>query len=349
MENNYFVLIDKKSKITLERFHVCTWEFSNNSALIEFGGEIKLPQDITDDKIDVLIYVPWLSKKHQIHDLYDRLKDSENCRFIFNDSVSENIFLDDGKKKHGVIQKFASRSTLCITPITIDRDDNDHLVKVTIKLNYIKTYSAYKETSIYFRFYIETEITLLSTRKKGLTRSSIIYDFKINEKRNLPFESGLDFSQYKLCPISSCFLFNILPNSYNVTFFENNALKNIRTLEFESFKKYINDKRVKNNELVVVFNKKTSNDGYAFFSMFSKERIGAGQLSLAVLVNLICGILLFFPGYRQTIDQTPLSTLLLNLPLELYIAIFLTLAILAYFIWPFIINASRWIKSYLNF
>ena len=35
MENNYFIFTEKDIKIELERFHICTWEFKNSSALYE--------------------------------------------------------------------------------------------------------------------------------------------------------------------------------------------------------------------------------------------------------------------------------------------------------------------------
>ena len=75
------------------------WEFKNNSALIEFGGEITNPYEIVDKKINLMIYIPWITDKHEIIDLYEKLKESENSRFIFNDSVSSNIFLDEGRKE----------------------------------------------------------------------------------------------------------------------------------------------------------------------------------------------------------------------------------------------------------
>lgn len=86
----------------------------------------------------------------------------------------------------------------------------------------------------------------------------------------MPENSKLDLRTHSLCTINSCFYFNILPNSYDLTFFDATALKNIRTLEDEPFKKYILDKRVKKDELVVVFNKKDKKRKLRlFFRIFS--------------------------------------------------------------------------------
>lgn len=339
MENNYFIFTKKSKEIPLERFHICTWEFKNNSALIEFGGEITNPYEIADRKINLMIYIPWITDKHEIIDLYEKLKESENSRFIFNDSVSSNIFLDEGQKRNGVIHKFANRNPLCISPITTSINEKNKIVSIDIDLKHLHNIEQIENTSVYFRFYIEPNINLLSTRKTGISHSTIIYDLKINERRNFPDNIEIDIKEMSLCRIKSCFFFNILPNSYDLTFFDSGSLKNIRTLEFDSFKKYLGDNRFKENELVVVFNKKEDKSSYAFFSIFSKERIGAGQFALAVLVNLICGILLFIPSFRKSLNITFFSIdLWKSLPLEVYISISIGLIIVGYFIWPKIIS-----------
>lgn len=124
-----------------------------------------------------------------------------------------------------------------------------------------------------------------------------------------------------------------------MTFFDSSSLKNIRTLEFDSFKKYLGDNRVKQDELVVVFNKKKAQDSYAFFSIFSKERIGAGQFALAVLVNLVCAILLLIPTFREKYQASFFSKKLWqSLPFEVYLSIFIGLLIVGYFLWPRILS-----------
>ncbi|MBS2214010.1 hypothetical protein KEM09_21555 [Carboxylicivirga mesophila] len=346
MGNNYFIFTEKQSKIELERFHICTWEFKNNSALIEFGGEIKNAFDLNQEEIILKFYIPWISNNHVINDLYDKLKESENSRFIFNDSVSGHVFLDGGQKRNGVIQKFETRNPLCIIPIESSLNHSEKIVTVKINLRNLKKLNKIDDTSLYFRFYIEPKINFLSTRKTGISRSTIIYDLKLNERRNLPEEADIDLEELRLCRINSCFAFNILPNSYDLTFFDTSTLRNIRTLEFDSFKKYLGDNRVKKDELVVVFNKKKGQDSYAFFSIFSKERIGPGQFALAVLVNLVCAILLLIPTIREKYHASFFSKeLWQNLPFEVYLSIFIGLLIVGYFTWPRIVSTFISLRS----
>ena len=111
------------------------------------------------------------------------------------------------------------------------------------------------------------------------------------------------FEEKKFCTIKTCFLFNIIPNKYDITFFENRPLKSIRTLEYDLFKKYLPDSRVKKDDLIVIFNKKESPEdkefpSFSFFAIYSKEIIGMGQFAVAILINIFCGFLLFLLDHR---------------------------------------------------
>lgn len=349
MENSYFVFTTKSKPIIIERLHLCTWEFKDNSALVEFGAEIANIMGSSDESLTINFYVPWLTKKMIVSDLYDNLKESENSRFIFNDSVNSSQYLDDGKKRNGVIHHFESRSPLCIMPIQSTIDEKMNIVSITINLKSAKEVKLKEESNLYFRFYLKPDIQLISTRKSGVSRATIIYDIKINEKRNIPDSLIYSFQDIGLCEIKNCFCFNIIPNSYDLTFFDNSALKSLRTLEFDSFNKYLSYKQVKEKELVVVFNKKSQKESYNFFSIYSKERIGTGQFALAVLINLICGVLLFFPAYRKTYNYRFFtSDFWTNLPLEVFIALMTGIILISYFIWPSITNVFKSVTNKAN-
>lgn len=339
MENNFLIFTENKKSITLERFHICTWEFSNDSSLVEFGAEISKETIDIENDLRIDFFIPWITNKCEGKDLYDELEVSENSRFIFNDSIIETKYLDGGNtSKLGVIHKFRNRNELCIIPLKIEIKDK--IISVTLNL---KSYQKYKEEkpNIYFRFSIKPSIPYISIRKNGIGKSTIIYDIKINEKRNIPNNKIEYFSDKKNCEIKSCFLFNIVPNKYDLVFFDNSSLKNVRTLEYESFNKYLGDKRVKKDELIVVFNKKKNEDSYSFFSIYSMERIGMGQFALAILINIICGILLSFPSYRKEFkSELSFYDNLKVLP-EIYIAIVIIFFTFIYFIFPIIRNFSN--------
>ncbi|MDA3885138.1 MAG: hypothetical protein PF638_06035 [Candidatus Delongbacteria bacterium] len=179
MENNIFIYSPDEQDIKFERFHICVWEFRNGTSIIEIGGEIKHDCLTNLDQLSIYLYIPWINNNHKVIDLYDNLKNPENSRFIFNDSVIDTKSLDGGIGIGGVIHSFVSRDRLCILPIQPDDiiDSTNKIVKLS--LNSLKKSEG---ANVYFRFYIENDIKLLSTRKTGITHSTIIYDFKINEK-----------------------------------------------------------------------------------------------------------------------------------------------------------------------
>ncbi len=295
MENSFFIFTDKE-EIEIERFHICTWEFKDQKPLIEFGAEISKDSIEDKDSLCLSIYIPWFSKSYEIEDLYKNLSNFENSRFIFNDSIEHIDSLDGGKNRFGVIYTFKERKEkLCILPVNITK--SDCIISINLPLNKYKEIKNTKP-NIYFRFLIKPAIQKISTIIPGIGKSTIIYDIKINEQRNIPDDKIDLFEEKKFCTIKTCFLFNIVPNKYDITFFESAHLKNIRTLEYDSFKKYLADSRVKKDGLIVVFLKKNDLESYTFFNIFSKERIGTGQFAIAILINIFCGFLLFLPGYR---------------------------------------------------
>jgi hypothetical protein len=349
MENSFFIYTDKDNSLEIERFHICSWEFNNNSSLVEFGFEVS-KESLNKNSITIFLFIPWVEKSCETKDFYDRLSIPENSRFIFNDSVTSTDSLDGGRNKSGVIHKFSGRNELCILPSTIKIND-DKIISVT--LNFQPYQESESRPNIYFRFSIKPTVPYISMRKKGISKSTIIYDTKINERRNIPDDKVAYFIDKSLCKIKNCFCFNIIPNKYDIVFFDNSSLKNVRTLEYESFNKYLGDKRVKKDELLVVFNKKQNAESFSFFSIYSMERIGPGQFALAILINIVCGILLFVPAYRKSFSpELSFFQVWSKLPFEIILALLIALATLLYFVWPtfqsFLKKLKTWIANKLN-
>jgi hypothetical protein len=350
MENSFFIYTDKGKVVQIERFHLCSWEFSNNSSLVEFGFEIS-KGSITKDDLTIFLFIPWAEKSCKTQDLYEKLSVADNSRFIFNDSISATKYLKSNTNNLGVIHTFSGRNELCILPAEIKINEGN-IVSVTLDLKLYREYHQADKPNVYFRFWIEPTVPFISMRKKGVSKSTIIYDIKVNERRNIPENKTKYFDDKEFCKVKYCYSFNILPNKYDIVFFDNASLKNVRTLEYDSFNKYLGDKRVKKDELIVVFNKKEVTgfdervvaESFSFFSIYSMERIGTGQFALAILINIICGVLFFIPSYRKSINtDLTLSTI----PIEIYIALGMALLTFFYFIWPTIQNT--WSKVLVLF
>ena len=311
MENSFFIYSGKGDAVQIERVHICSWEFDNNSSLVEFGFEIA-KESITKENLKIFLFIPWAEKSCETKDLYDKLSVADNSRFIFNDSISATKYLKTNTNNSGVIHTFSGRNELCVLPADL-KINEDKVVSATLNLKAYREYAQGSKPNVYFRFWIKPTVPFISMRKKGVSRSTIIYDIKVNERRNIPDNKTEYFNDQEFCRIKYCFSFNILPNKYDIVFFDNSSLKNVRTLEYESFNKYLGDKRVKKDELIVVFNKKEVAESFSFFSIYSMERIGTGQFALAILINIICGVLFFVPGYKNSINA---SLTLSNLPIE---------------------------------
>ncbi len=255
MDNSYFIYSNDDQNIDIERFHNCTWEFDNNSSLVEFGFEISANSIQNRNNLSLTHILPWCTEKCEVKDLYDGLKDADNSRFIFNDTVSGTDSLNDRSSNLGVIYKFNGRNVLCILPVTLDKTVSGR-IKIDVNLSNYNNYNTTPKPNIYFRFYVKPKMPFISTRKNGIAKSTIIYDIKINERRNIPHDILNELTSKDFCRVKHCFCFNILPNSYEIVFFDNTSLKNVRNLEFNSFNRYLGDTRIKKDELIVVFNKK---------------------------------------------------------------------------------------------
>jgi len=347
MENSFFIYTRKDNTIQIERFHICSWEFNNNSSLVEFGLEIS-KESIKNDNLTISLSIPWVEKSCETKDLYEKLSIADNSRFIFNDSISATKYLKPNTNNSGVIHTFSGRNELCVLPADI-KIGEDKIVTATLNLKAYREYNQESKPNIYFRFWIKPSVPFISMRKKGVSKSTIIYDIKVNERRNIPDNKIEYFNDQEFCKIKYCFSFNILPNKYDIVFFDNASLKNVRTLEYESFNKYLGDKRVKKDELIVVFNKKQDSESFSFFSIYSMERIGPGQFALAILINIVCGVLLFIPAYRKSFEpELPFSQVWSNLPIEIFLALGVAITTLFYFIWPTIQNTFNKVISWFK-
>lgn len=345
MDNSFF-LRSKDSLVEIEKFHICTWEFNNNDSLIEFGIEIKSSglSDLTE--LILYLYVPWLEKGTAVTDSYNKLKSSDNSRFIFNDSVSRTESFDGGQNTQGIIHHFNEKGPLCILPVEFKSEYGKKKVQLKIDLKEYKKKG--KGVNAYVRIAIRPSIGSISTSKKGIGKSTIIYDIKLNEERNVPTKLIKEFKNTLPCKIDVCFCFHIVPNSFDITFLESEHIKSVRTLEFEPFKKYLDDEKLKKDELMVIFSKKRNEDNYSFFSIYTEERIGVGQFALAVLINIICGFLFALPNIKRGIpDNLSKKGILQNIPIEFYLALFLALAMLSYFFTPSIIRLYKKAKMYI--
>ena len=330
-----FQLLSTQAEISIERLHICTWEVGTHKPIIEFGLDINNDSINNLDRIDFSLYTPW--NINQCSDLFSEIKEEENARFIFNEAIDskENI---NGNPEFGVIHYFSNNTNLCILPIQISH--NSRKIDFSINLQHYKKHS--KKNNVYIRFYLIPDNDVISIQKNGIAKSTIIYDTKVNERRNIPTDFLTEITNLNYPKIVSCYNFNIVQINMVISF-EDKHLKSVRNLEYKSFSAYfrklIQDKKIKieNRELLVVFHKHSSEDStYSFFSIYTKEHFGLKQISIVLLLNLFCSFLFFSPSYRGRSynHNESIWNNFFDLPFELLLILLILLAATIYIFNP---------------
>lgn len=306
MINSFFVF--GKGNIEIERFHLCTWDLSNCNSFIEIGGEIERDKYIEKNEnriIELTIATPILSEitTDSIICLAKRLSQSENSKFIFNDSLKSWSEIQEDSR-NGVNLTFVEREELTILPIDIIKLNNKGYLTISIEI----PESAYKW--LYFRILIKTNSKTLAPPKKGIASSKYIFDIRINEQRNLSdiIHDEIKREHLNICNIKSYFCFHIIPNSFEISFVDDDKLNSVRILETELFKRYLADdidQKIENKKYLIVFNKWVNKKhpeqkkGCSFFSIFKQERLGTGQIVLAIGANIVCSLLFASAAFRE--------------------------------------------------
>ena len=283
MNNTYFIL--SSTKLSIDRLHICTWDFLENNASIELGIEF-MPTPHKKD-VDFKLSLPFLKATDKVTCLMDSLvRDDDNCKFIFNDTIKTTTHIREDKR-NGAILEFSSRSKLSVLPVR-DVKVQDGVCSFVVK-------DVNPTIKNYIRIYIQTSVAKLSIVRRGITKETYIYDIKVNERRNLPSHINDLLNQgYTLCSdVKNCFCFHVIPSKYNIAYLNSAKLKNIRVLESDAFNRYLPcSDTISNNECLIVFNKSSATDGaHTFFSEFEKETIGNKQIIWTIFANILCSLL----------------------------------------------------------
>lgn len=293
MDNTYYILA--KEQVNIERLHICTWEFPQESSYIEFGLEFSYESFKSDNSIKFYLAAPFVKKDDSVTCLLKHLSDRENGRFIFNDVVSgiENVGDDS---RDGSILKFETRGNLTVLPCEAKADKGYILFE-------IKRPNKHKG-NVYFRVLVNIDKNTIAIKKSGIAQTTYIYDFKINETRNLP-QSIYDLKKNKeldICKVNNLFCLHTVPDNFMFSFVDSFKLKNIRKLESSAFQRYIPEiKGISQDCYNIMFLKDdnhTGKDSYSIFTMCTEETIGSKQIALAIGANILCSLLFAFSSLR---------------------------------------------------
>lgn len=332
--DEYTYFVTSPQRVLVEKLHFCSWLFLESREYLEVGLQIKYdgPSKKERPPVELSLWIPWVCSTTKVEDMYPALKDSKNCRFIFNEAVDGTGYFDDGNASTGVQFSFNNMEYLCVLPIAEGIKVDKGRIDLTIKVPDDKVVEGDHSRDVkvgqhlYVRMLIEIPGSHFAFRQKGIAKTIYSYDVKVNEPRNHPNDSKFDLRQ--MCPVEYVFCLHIIPSKFSLSFLEEKAFKNVRILEKVRYENYVKPMKllphnVKKDEFLVVFNKRKvvafkNDDGKAieddnikslpasFFSVFEAESIGHEQVVLALLLNLGCS--LFF--YCVTVgsrDNSPTS------------------------------------------
>ena len=347
---NNFIL--SKQNLTIERFHICTWDIENTPSFLEIGIEFTI-KDMPQPFVDFKFVAPFIKKSDKIFCLASNLlSDQDNCKFIFNDTI-ESLSEISGDKRNGAIINFTTRNKLIVLPLDNNpsTDDNGQIVSFKVNIPQNMTFG----DSFYVRFLIKSTLKSLSREMKNISHKTYTYDVKLNEKRNLPDNvHQIIKTKYFLQEIKQCFCLHVVPNSFNISFVNGNKLKNIRELEVVAFRNYLSSKipklnKMKEGKYIIIFNKDNNNgnnnsnsDSYSFFTTFSEEILGINLIIFTVCANIFCSLLFAIFSLRTSLASKISS--LEQIPLEYWIvsAILIFLSILLFKPFRFIKNLRKY-------
>lgn len=293
MDNAYYILAEKQ--IEIERLHICTWEFPSESSYIEFGVEFS-SENFSGKTLTLLLAAPFIKTNSSVTCLLKNLSDRANGRFIFNDVVCgiDNVGDDS---RDGSILKFERREKLTVLPCAIDIQDGI----ITFVVNKPNRY----EGNLYFRVLIKLEDSSVAIKKSGIAQTTYIYDFKINETRNLPQEiyDLKKNNRLKICKVNNVFCLHAIPDNFAFSFVDTSKLKNIRKLETSAFQQYLPEiKDISKDCYNIMFLKDSEKESYSLFSICNEETIGSKQIALAIGANILCSLLFAFSTLRFVKD-----------------------------------------------
>lgn len=319
MNNSFYVY--SNSPLTIERLHICTWDIKGAKSKMEMGMEIvngKTPP--IQKPVQISLSMPFSLKDLKVKSLHNELCEEKYSQYIFNDIIKGSDIIDEDAKR-GKVLHFKERGDLAVLPVGTEVSQDGKILNLTIN-------SRGTKGNIYVRMIMDLDVNTVAVVKNGIAKKSFLFDFKINESRNMPDCLVTKIKSSDLLTVKQVFLFHAVPDSYNIDFYDSNKFKSIRKLETEVFADYTGIKELRNDDYMILFNKDTGKKAYSFYTCFSDEIIGTKQIVLAIGVNILCSLLFSLPSFRNSWNCCePWST---QFPWEWIVAVLILFAMFVY-------------------
>jgi hypothetical protein len=313
-ENSLYIY-SKNNNLTIERLHLCTWNFNSSMSKLEIGFEI---EKNLDKPFNVSMNFPFDVENGNIKSLHDALCDEKNSRYIFNDIITSAKIIDNDAKR-GKILHFKKRNDLAIIPVKYKC--KQHEIVFSINPQNIPC-------NLYFRVLITLQIPTIAEVKLGIAKKTFIYDIKVNESRNIPDDLVREIKSTDLLKIKTVFVFHVVPENYSIDFYDSNKFRSVRKLEKDVFATYTEIKELSKDDFIILFNKETDKESYSFYTCFTNEIIGTRQIVLAIAANILCSFLFILPEVRK--GWSSKTSWFFQIPVEWFLAFVVLVILICY-------------------
>lgn len=291
MNNSFYVY--SNSSLTIERLHICTWDIKGTNSKMEIGMEIVNDRSSNiQSPVQISLSIPFGQKDMEVKSLHNELCEEKFSQYIFNDIIKSSDIIDEDAKR-GKVLHFKGRGNLAVLPVEPMVSQEGKILNLTINPSGVTD-------NIYVRLIMELNVKTVAIVKNGIAKKGFIFDFKINESRNMPDSLVTKIKSSDLLTVNQVFLFHAVPDSYNIDFYDSNKFKSIRKLETEVFADYTGIEELRNEDYMILFNKDTEKKAYSFYTCFSDEIIGTKQIMLAIGANILCSLLFSLPSFRNS-------------------------------------------------
>lgn len=291
MNNSFYVY--SNCPLIIERLHICTWDIKGAKSKLEIGLEIMNDEALrSQNPVQISLSMPFDLKGIKVKSLHNELCEEKFSQYIFNDIIKSSDIVDEDAKR-GKVLHFKERGCLAVLPVETRASEEDNMLNLTINPSGV-------EVNIYVRLIMDLEEETVAVVKKGIAKKGFIFDFKINESRNMPDGLVTKIKSSDLLTVKQVFLFHAVPDSYNIDFYDSNKFKSIRKLETAVFADYTGIEELRKDEYIILFNKDWDKKAYSFYTCFSDEVIGAKQIMLAIGANILCSMLFSLPSFRNS-------------------------------------------------
>lgn len=319
MNNSFYIY--SNNQLTIERLHICTWDIKGAKSKMEIGMEIMNDEaSRIHNPTQISLSIPFGQKIITMKSLHRELCEEKFSQYIFNDIIKSSDIIDEDAKR-GKVLHFKERGSLAVLPVEHKVSQDGNILNLIINPSEVKE-------NIYVRLIIDLDVNTVAIVKNGIAKKGFIFDFKINESRNMPDGLVTKIKSSDLLTVKQVFLFHVVPDSYIIDFYDSNKFKSIRKLETAVFAEYTGIKELRNDEYIILFNKDTEKKAYSFYTCFSDEIIGTKQILLAIGANILCSLLFALPSFRNSWDcNVPLRA---QFPWEWLAAVLVLIVLVVY-------------------